>query len=211
MFHANSSDRRLPGPAGRARGIVTVQERMEPQHPSNVGVPMVDPGGCDGNPLPSQHRTELRHHVPLTSPHCDRSVGKRRHPQVINAPAAVSAASPPLAGSPSKNSAGSASGYAFDATGGTRSPPGPSTKLGAHLAYKARRAGVPFLEVDPAYTSQRCPRCGHTEKANRRSRDHFCCRRCGLAGPADHVAGVNVRNRARSAWVLVNVPVPAPG
>ncbi|MGW6403859.1 RNA-guided endonuclease InsQ/TnpB family protein [Streptomyces sp. NPDC055134] len=87
----------------------------------------------------------------------------------------------------------------------------PFHQLGAHLAYKARRAGVPFLEVDPAHTSQRCPRCGHTEKANRRSRDHFCCRRCGLAGPADHVAGVNVRNRARSAWVLVNVPVPAPG
>ncbi|MHC5261006.1 RNA-guided endonuclease InsQ/TnpB family protein [Streptomyces sp. UC4497] len=84
----------------------------------------------------------------------------------------------------------------------------PFHQLGQHLAYKARRAGVPFLEVDPAYTSQRCVRCGHTEKANRSTRDHFCCRRCGLAGPADHVAGVNVRNRARSAWVLVNAPVP---
>lgn len=87
----------------------------------------------------------------------------------------------------------------------------PFHQLGAHLAYKARRAGVPFLEVDPAYTSQRCPRCGNTERANRSSRDHFHCRRCGLAGPADHVAGVNVRNRARSAWVLVNAPVPGPG
>ncbi|MGW6394787.1 zinc ribbon domain-containing protein [Streptomyces sp. NPDC055103] len=42
----------------------------------------------------------------------------------------------------------------------------------ARLTYKARRAGVPFLEVDPAHTSQRCPRCGHTERANRRTRDH---------------------------------------
>lgn len=83
-------------------------------------------------------------------------------------------------------------------------------QLGQHLAYKAKMAGVPFLEVDAAYTSQRCPRCGHTEKANRPDRDHFCCRRCGLAGPADHVAGVNVRNRARSAWVFVTAPVPAP-
>ncbi|MFD9331029.1 RNA-guided endonuclease InsQ/TnpB family protein [Streptomyces sp. NPDC060065] len=86
----------------------------------------------------------------------------------------------------------------------------PFRQLGQHLAYKARRAGVPFLEVDPAYTSQRCPRCGHTEKANRPTRDRFSCRRCGLAGPADVVAGVNVRNRARSAWVFVTTPVPAP-
>ncbi|MEU9189354.1 transposase [Streptomyces sp. NPDC048484] len=86
----------------------------------------------------------------------------------------------------------------------------PFRQLGAFLAYKARRAGVPFIEVDPAYTSQRCPRCGHTERGNRPTRDLFRCRRCGLAGPADHVAGVNVRNRARSAWVFVNMPDPPP-
>ncbi|MFD1275716.1 zinc ribbon domain-containing protein [Streptomyces kaempferi] len=59
-------------------------------------------------------------------------------------------------------------------------------------------------------TSQRCPRCGHTERANRPTRDRFCCRRCGLAGPADVVAGVNVRDRARSVWVFVTMPVPPP-
>lgn len=86
----------------------------------------------------------------------------------------------------------------------------PFHQLGQHLAYKARRAGVPFLEVDAAYTSQRCPRCGHTERANRPTRDHFRCRRCGLAGPADVVAGVNVRDRARSVWAFVTMPVPQP-
>ncbi|MDQ0600758.1 putative transposase [Streptomyces canus] len=86
----------------------------------------------------------------------------------------------------------------------------PFHQLGAFIAYKAKRAGVPYIEVDPAYTSQRCPRCGHTERANRPTRDTFRCRRCGLAGPADHVAGVNVRDRARSAWVFVNMPDPAP-
>ncbi|MFI2205111.1 zinc ribbon domain-containing protein [Streptomyces sp. NPDC020192] len=64
--------------------------------------------------------------------------------------------------------------------------------------------------VDARHTSQRCPRCGHTGRANRPDRDHFCCRRCGLAGPADVVAGVNVRDRARSAWVLVTAPAPSP-
>ncbi|MEV8315497.1 transposase [Streptomyces sp. NPDC059900] len=86
----------------------------------------------------------------------------------------------------------------------------PFHQLGQHLHYKARRAGVPFLAVDAAHTSQRCPRCGHTERANRPTRDHFHCRQCGLAGPADHVAGVNVRTRARSAWAFVTMPVPAP-
>ncbi|WP_282702599.1 transposase [Streptomyces sp. CC219B] len=86
----------------------------------------------------------------------------------------------------------------------------PFHQLGSFIAYKAKRAGVPFIEVDPAHTSQRCVRCGHTERANRPTRDHFHCRRCGLAGPADHVAGVNVRQRARSAWVFVNMPDPAP-
>ncbi|MFD8909921.1 RNA-guided endonuclease InsQ/TnpB family protein [Streptomyces sp. NPDC059575] len=86
----------------------------------------------------------------------------------------------------------------------------PFRQLGLHLAYKARKVGVAFLEVDASHTSQRCPRCGHTERANRPDRDHFRCRRCGLAGPADVVAGVNVRDRARSAWVFVTAPAPAP-
>lgn len=84
----------------------------------------------------------------------------------------------------------------------------PFHQLGQHLAYKARQAGVAFLEVDAHHTSQRCPRCGHTEKANRPTRDDFSCRRCGLAGPSDVVAGVNVRDRARSAWAFVTMPVP---
>ncbi len=86
----------------------------------------------------------------------------------------------------------------------------PFHQLGAAIAYKARRAGVPFLEVDPAYTSQTCPRCGHVARGNRPGRDHFCCRRCGLAGPADHIAAVNVRQRARTAWVFVSMPDPSP-
>lgn len=83
-------------------------------------------------------------------------------------------------------------------------------QLGSFIAYKAKRAGVPFIEVDPAYTSQCCPRCGHTGKANRPTRDHFSCRRCCLAGPADHVAGANIAKRAAMAWVFVNMPDPVP-
>jgi putative transposase len=84
----------------------------------------------------------------------------------------------------------------------------PFHQLEQHIRYKARRAGVPVLLIDARYTSQMCPRCRHTARANRPTRDNFCCRRCGLAGPADVVAAVNIRNRARSVWVHVNVPDP---
>ncbi|SER01057.1 RNA-guided endonuclease InsQ/TnpB family protein [Lentzea albida] len=84
----------------------------------------------------------------------------------------------------------------------------PFHRLGAFMAYKARRAGVPFQAVDARHTSQMCPRCRHTAKNNRPTRDVFLCRRCGLAGPADVVAAVNVRTRARSAWVFATMPAP---
>jgi IS605 OrfB family transposase len=82
----------------------------------------------------------------------------------------------------------------------------PFHRLGTHLAYKAKRDGVPVIEVDAAYTSQMCPRCGHISRKNRPSRDDFRCLVCGLAGPADHIAALNVRDRARTAWVFVNMP-----
>lgn len=85
----------------------------------------------------------------------------------------------------------------------------PFHQLGSFIVYKAKRVGVQVITVDARYTSRMCPGCGHTARNNRFDRDHFRCRQCGLAGPADHVAGINVRNRARSAWVPVNVPEPA--
>ncbi|MFE4677305.1 RNA-guided endonuclease InsQ/TnpB family protein, partial [Streptomyces sp. NPDC056723] len=42
-------------------------------------------------------------------------------------------------------------------------------QLGQFIAYKARRAGVPVVFVDPAYTSQQCCECGHIDKKNRAS------------------------------------------
>ncbi|MEV4672321.1 RNA-guided endonuclease InsQ/TnpB family protein [Actinomadura geliboluensis] len=82
----------------------------------------------------------------------------------------------------------------------------PFHQLGEFIAYKARRVGVPVLDVDPAFTSQRCPRCGHICRKNRPTRDDFICVVCGLAGPADHIAAVNVARRARTAWAFVNTP-----
>jgi IS605 OrfB family transposase len=53
-------------------------------------------------------------------------------------------------------------------------------QLGGFLAYKATGAGVAFVEVEPAYTSQTFHGCGWVDKRNRRSQAAFECGRCGF-------------------------------
>jgi IS605 OrfB family transposase len=64
------------------------------------------------------------------------------------------------------------------------------------IAYKAALAGVPVVCVNPAYTSQTCSRCGHCERANRRSQAKFLCVSCGYSAHADLNAAANIRDRA---------------
>jgi IS605 OrfB family transposase len=70
------------------------------------------------------------------------------------------------------------------------------SQLRQFTAYKAALAGVPVVLVDPRNTSRECPECGLIDKRNRPTRDVFRCQRCGLAGPADHIAGRNIAGRA---------------
>ncbi|MEV0228507.1 transposase [Nonomuraea sp. NPDC050786] len=76
----------------------------------------------------------------------------------------------------------------------------------AFTRYKAARAGIAFTLVDPAYTSQACPQCGWTSRANRPARGRFACTRCGLAGHADHIAARNIAQRGAAGWAAVNQP-----
>ncbi|MGW0633982.1 RNA-guided endonuclease InsQ/TnpB family protein, partial [Streptomyces sp. NPDC002758] len=73
-------------------------------------------------------------------------------------------------------------------------------QLGQFIAYKARRAGVPVVYVDPAYTSRTCAECGHLDKANRVSQAWFACRSCGFVGHADRNGSRNIRARAWELW-----------
>ncbi|MCX5296031.1 transposase [Streptomyces sp. NBC_00193] len=73
-------------------------------------------------------------------------------------------------------------------------------QLGDFIAYKARRAGVPVVYVDPAYTSRTCSECGHVDKANRVSQARFACRSCGFVDHADRNGSRNIRARARMLW-----------
>lgn len=64
------------------------------------------------------------------------------------------------------------------------------------IEYKAKRAGVPVILVDPRNTSRTCPECGHCDKRNRRSQAKFECVQCGFAAHADDVAAGNIARRA---------------
>ncbi|WP_345127738.1 transposase, partial [Streptomyces chiangmaiensis] len=73
-------------------------------------------------------------------------------------------------------------------------------QLGQFLAYKARRAGVPLVFVDPAYTSQQCSECLHIDKRNRASQARFQCRSCGVVAHADLNASRNIARKGEAAW-----------
>ena len=71
--------------------------------------------------------------------------------------------------------------------------------LGQKLKYKAARAGDKVIKVDPAYTSQRCPKCGHIEKSNRNKRLHlFRCKKCGYTSNDDRIGAMNLHYLGRS-------------
>jgi putative transposase len=79
-------------------------------------------------------------------------------------------------------------------------------QLGQFLTYKARRAGVPLVKVDPRYTSQTCSKCGHRDKRNRPDQATFVCRSCGVVAHADVNAAVNIASRGVDGWGAVNRP-----
>ncbi|MFD9367950.1 RNA-guided endonuclease InsQ/TnpB family protein [Streptomyces sp. NPDC060020] len=71
-------------------------------------------------------------------------------------------------------------------------------QLGAFLEYKARRAGVPLVYVDPAYTSRQCSECGHIDRKNRVDQAMFACRACGYLANADDNASYNIAARGEN-------------
>nr|WSY55189.1 transposase [Streptomyces sp. NBC_00886] len=74
-------------------------------------------------------------------------------------------------------------------------------QLGTFLAYKAKRAGVPVVYVDPAYTSQECSQCHHTDRRNRPAQARFACRSCSFVEHADLNASHNIAARGWWTWV----------
>jgi len=86
------------------------------------------------------------------------------------------------------------------------------------IAYKAEERGCTVAGVDPRHTSQRCSRCGHTAKNNRRSRAVFKCRKCGFSLHADLNAARNIAAKYQTHVGMpdmgghpVNVPIAGVG
>ncbi|WP_433467776.1 RNA-guided endonuclease InsQ/TnpB family protein [Spirillospora sp. CA-128828] len=92
---------------------------------------------------------------------------------------------------------------------GTYAPNGAAAKAGLNrsildagwgvfleiLTHKAECAGRKLISVNPAQTSRACPACGHVAKENR-DREIFECTACGHRDHADHVAALNIAQRA---------------
>ena len=88
---------------------------------------------------------------------------------------------------------------------GTRSEPGRSVPQKAGLNREIMRSGWGLLarrledkapgrvqRVSPAYTSQRCSRCGHVAAGNRKSQAVFACLACAVTLHADVNAARNI-------------------
>ena len=61
------------------------------------------------------------------------------------------------------------------------------------LMYKAKQNQSTVIKVNPAYTSQCCPVCGHIEKANRNKKIHlFTCKNCGYKSNDDRIGAMNL-------------------
>ncbi|MCR4657220.1 MAG: transposase [Lachnospiraceae bacterium] len=63
-------------------------------------------------------------------------------------------------------------------------------RLAQYIEYKAKLAGIKVEYVNPAYTSQTCPVCGHVHHANGRS---YACK-CGFHAHRDLLGAMNICN-----------------
>ncbi len=81
----------------------------------------------------------------------------------------------------------------------------PFRALQYYTSYKAGFEGVPTTWIDPEYTSQRCPICGHTECGNR-NKKRFKCRSCKHQDHADRGASVNIAVKGIEKHQDWNVP-----
>jgi IS605 OrfB family transposase len=79
-------------------------------------------------------------------------------------------------------------------------------QLAGFIAYKAEQRGIAVFRIDPRTTSQRCSRCGHVARNNRRSQSLFLCRKCSYCLNADLNAAKNIREKYLTSLASVGTP-----
>ena len=75
------------------------------------------------------------------------------------------------------------------------------------LTIQAKQNESTVIKVDPAHTSQCCPKCGHTEKANRNKKTHlFTCKNCDYQSNDDRIGSMNLYRMGIDYLVDSQVP-----
>ncbi|WP_156403289.1 zinc ribbon domain-containing protein, partial [Levilactobacillus parabrevis] len=66
-------------------------------------------------------------------------------------------------------------------------------QLESFLTYKAQAIQSTVVKVSPAFTSQRCPKCGLIEKTNRHHETHeYWCQQCQYRCNDDRLGAMNI-------------------
>jgi IS605 OrfB family transposase len=68
-------------------------------------------------------------------------------------------------------------------------------RLYEYVEYKAETLDIEVEQVSPAYTSQRCSKCGFTHETNRKSKHQFVCQKCDYELNADYNASKNIARK----------------
>jgi putative transposase len=64
-----------------------------------------------------------------------------------------------------------------------------------YTGYKLRERDKMLVRLPAQYSSQECHECGHIDKQNRVTQEHFCCAHCGHQDNADHNAALVLKKR----------------
>ena len=70
------------------------------------------------------------------------------------------------------------------------------------ISNKAAGEGIKVVKINPRYTSQRCHKCGHISRANRKSQAYFECEACGYKTNADFNAAKNIATKGIEKTIL---------
>jgi len=78
------------------------------------------------------------------------------------------------------------------------------------LEYKAKEKNIELLDIDPAYTSQKCSKCGYTARKNRNGAN-FECGYCGFKLNSDLNASRNIKANYLSDEYIIKLALKAKG
>ena len=80
------------------------------------------------------------------------------------------------------------------------------------LKYKAEEKGIQVEYVSARYTSQKCSKCSHVSRSNRKNQSHFKCTQCSYQLNADLNAAFNIKQNyldsiSYLSGAVVNQPI----